>query len=145
MLPDSLKEILQNETDISKEAFSPPPRLPRSTADTTSPPFLASATVDTQDNALPYHWLELGEILLEAAPDDFQEPDQVKRLMRDLREVRLEKLRTGVKHLEGGHAFKMNGVGGMEVAEGRAFIAGVIDELRSVSCPYELYYDTDKT
>jgi GINS complex subunit 2 len=130
MQPDSLKVILQNETEISKEAFSPPPRLPRSTADPTSPPFLASATVDAQEDALPYHWLELGEILLEAAPDDFEEPDQVKRLLRDIREVRLEKLRAGVKVLDASGGVKMNGVGGMEVAEGRAFIGGVIDGLR---------------
>lgn len=81
-------------------------------------------------DALPYHWLELGEILLEATPDDFEEPDQVKHLMRDLREVRLAKLRNGVNVLDAGGGVKMNGVGGMEIAEGRAFISGVVDGLR---------------
>ena len=69
-------------------------------------------------------------MLLDAAPDDIQEPDSVRRLMRDLREVRMAKLRDGVKVLEGGREVKMNGVGGMEVAEGRAFIGGVVDGLR---------------
>jgi hypothetical protein len=54
----------------------------------------------------------------------------VRRLMRDLREVRMAKLRAGVDVLVAGGGFKMNGVGGMEVAEGRAFIGGVIDGLR---------------
>lgn len=54
----------------------------------------------------------------------------MRRLMRDLREVRMAKLRAGVDVLAAGGGFKMNGVGGMEVAEGRAFIGGVIDGLR---------------
>lgn len=68
--------------------------------------------------------------MLEAAPDDIIDPDQVRRLMRDMREVRLAKLRAGVDVLDAGGGVKMNGVGGMEVAECRAFIGGVIDGLR---------------
>lgn len=59
----------------------------------------------------------------------------MRRLMRDLREVRMAKLRAGVDVLEGGREVKMNGVGGMEIAEGRAFIFGVVDGLRSVFEP----------
>ena len=51
-------------------------------------------------------------------------------MMRDLREVRMAKLRAGVDVLVASGGFKMNGIGGMEVAEGRAFIGGVIDGLR---------------
>ncbi|KAK3046100.1 DNA replication protein psf2, partial [Coniosporium uncinatum] len=134
--PASLRAILDFETD-HPEAFSPPPRLPPSTSDTRSPPFLPSSTADAPPDALPYHWLELGELLLEAAPDDFQEPDQVRRLMRDLREVRMAKLRAGVNVLDAGGGVQMNGVGGMEVAEGRAFIGGVIDGLRKIGASRE--------
>lgn len=130
LLPTSLAAILEFEIEHSPEAFSPPPRLAARASDTTSPPFLPSCTADAPSNALPYHWLELGEILLEAAPDDFEEPDQVRRLMRDLQEVRMAKLRKGVAVLDAGGGVKMNGVGGMEVAEGRAFICQVIDGLR---------------
>lgn len=137
--PTSLAAILQFETEQSKDAFSPPPRLPPSAdgSNTTSPPFLPSSITDAAADALPYHWLELGEILLEAAPDDFEEPDQVRRLMRDLREVRMAKLRAGVDVLVAGGGFKMNGIGGMEVAEGRAFIGGVIDGLRKIGASRE--------
>lgn len=69
-------------------------------------------------------------MLLDAAADDIPEPDSVRRLMRDLREVRMAKLRAGVRVLDGGREVKMNGVGGMEIAEGRAFIVGVVDGLR---------------
>jgi GINS complex subunit 2 len=69
-------------------------------------------------------------MLLEAASDDFEDPDNVRKLLRGLREVRMAKLRSGVEVLDAGGGVKMNGVGGMEVGEGRAFVTGVIDGLR---------------
>lgn len=132
--PHSLNSILDLEK--SSPSFSPPPPLPPHT--TTSPPFLPSATADAPPDALPYHWLELGEMLLEAASDDIPEPDHVRRLMRDLREVRIAKMRAGVGVLEGGREVNMNGVGGMEVAEGRAFIGGVVDGLRKIGASKEM-------
>ena len=72
-------------------------------------------------------------MLLDAAPDDMLEPDNLKRLIRDIREVRMAKLREGFKVLEGGREVKMNGVGGMEVSEGRSFIGGLVDGLRWVT------------
>ncbi|KAF2101095.1 GINS complex, PSF2 component [Rhizodiscina lignyota] len=137
--PAALSAILEFETKHAKDVFSPPPKLPPSAdgSNMTSPPFLPSSTADAPPDALPYHWLELGEMLLNAAPDDFEEPDQVRRLMRDLREVRMAKLRAGVDVLDAGGGVKMNGVGGMEVAEGRAFIGGVIDGLRKIGASRE--------
>ena len=85
---------------------------------TTSPPFLPSATADAPPDALPYHWLEIGEMLLDAAADDVPEPDSVRRLMRDLREVRMAKMRAGVSVLEGGREVNMNGVGGYVYGRG---------------------------
>ncbi|KAF2759497.1 DNA replication complex GINS protein-like protein psf2 [Pseudovirgaria hyperparasitica] len=137
--PTSLTAILEFETEHSKEAFSPPPKLPplSDALHATSPPFLPSSTAEAPPDALPYHWLEMGEILLEAAPEDFEEPDHVRRLMRDLREVRMAKLRTGVEVLDAGGGVKMNGVGAMEIAEARAFIGGVIDGLRKIGASRE--------
>ncbi|MCJ1450964.1 DNA replication protein psf2 [Mycoblastus sanguinarius] len=132
--PPSLIAILEMEK--SSPSFSPPPSLPPHV--TTSPPFLPSATADAPPDALPYHWLELGEMLLEAASDDVAEPDNVRRLMRDLREVRMAKMRAGVGVLEGGREVNLNGVGGMEVAEGRAFIGGVVDGLRKIGASKEM-------
>ena len=77
-------------------------------------------------------------MLLEGASDDIPEPDNVRRLMRDLREVRMAKMRAGVGVLEGGREVNMNGVGGMEVAEGRAFIGGVVDGLRKIGASKEM-------
>ncbi len=77
-------------------------------------------------------------MLLEAASDDIGDADMVRRLMRDLREVRMAKMRTGVGVLEGGREVNLNGVGGMEVSEGRAFIGGVVDGLRVIGGSREM-------
>ncbi|KAF2672798.1 DNA replication complex GINS protein-like protein psf2 [Microthyrium microscopicum] len=137
---ESLSAILDHETERAPEDFSPPPKLPPIGDESSiiSPPFLPTSTADGQPNALPYHWMELGEILLEAASDDFEDVDQVRRLLRDLREARLAKLRSGIDALDSGGGKPMNGIGGMEVAEGRSFICGVIDSLRKIGAAKEM-------
>jgi GINS complex subunit 2 len=98
-----------------------------------STPFLKDThTSRAQANALPYHWLELSHLLLTHAADDIEDADTVRRLLRDLREVRMSKLRKGFRVLEGGAGLQINGVGGMEVAEVRGFVVGVVDGLRYV-------------
>lgn len=73
-------------------------------------------------------------MLLEAASDDLVDPDQVRRLLKDLREVRMAKMRSGVDVLDaaatGGGGVALTGVGAMEVGEERGFLAGVVDGLR---------------
>ena len=140
-----MSRILEFETDVrTAEVFSPSPALPSAANGGLpddaylsheslefSPPFLAnSSTTRAQGDALPYHWLELGHLLLTHASDDFDDPDTVRRLLRDLREVRMSKLRKGFKVLDAGAGVKMNGVGGMEIAEVRGFVGGVVDGLR---------------
>ena len=72
-------------------------------------------------------------MLLEAASDDLVDPDGVRRLLRDLREVRMAKMRAGIEVLSGeGEGVRLDGVGAMEVGESRGFITGVIDGLRKI-------------
>lgn len=143
-----LRQILDYETDDRmSEALSPPPDLPQQTRGVAleedpylshdslefSTPFLSnSSTTRAQMDALPHHWLELGHLLLTHASDDFDDPDTVRRLLRDLREVRMSKLRKGFKVLGPGGGVKLNGAGGMEIAEVRGFVGGVVDGLRRV-------------
>lgn len=49
----------------------------------------------------------------------------------------MAKIRGGVGVLEGGREVRMDGVGGMEVAEGRAFVGGVVDGLRMIGASME--------
>ncbi|KAM0711696.1 hypothetical protein Q7P35_001063 [Cladosporium inversicolor] len=148
--PASLETILDFETaETTAAVFSPSPILPPPTTTSANPedetPYLAHDTLElstpflkdthtarAQARALPYHWLELGHLLLTHASDDIEEADTVRRLLRDLREVRMSKLRKGFRVLEGGAGLQINGVGGMEVAEVRGFVGGVVDGLRKI-------------
>lgn len=75
-------------------------------------------------------------MLLDAASDDLVDPDQIRRLLKDLREVRMAKMRSGVDALDaaatGGGGVALTGVGAMELGEERGFLAGVVDNLRYV-------------
>ncbi|KAF7914571.1 uncharacterized protein EAF01_000977 [Botrytis porri] len=135
--PHSLDRILKMETD-NPESFTPPPPLDHSTSSTVSPPFLPSNTADSEPGYLPYHWIDMGEILLEAASDDIQDPDKVRELLRDLREVRMAKMRSSTLAVEGGGLTSLQGVGAMEVSEGRGFITGVMDGIRKLGASREV-------
>lgn len=78
-------------------------------------------------------------MLLSHASDDFEEPDTVRGLLRDLREVRMAKLRKGLRVLDAGAGVQMNGVGALEIAESRSFIAAVIDGLRYSPANHEKF------
>ncbi|KAK5171056.1 DNA replication protein psf2 [Saxophila tyrrhenica] len=145
---DGLSHIHDFETDTrTAEVFSPSQALPppagvrhgyedylSSDVIDFAPPFLAnSSTTGAQADALPYHWLEVGHLLLTHAADDFDDPEGVRRLLRDLREVRMSKLRKGFKVLDAGAGVKLNGVGGMEIAEVRGFVGGMVDGLRKIN------------
>ncbi|KAJ5112529.1 DNA replication complex GINS protein psf2 [Penicillium argentinense] len=166
--PDPLSLILEVESQHQdyKNAFSPPLPLPgqpsirdnglapkarpQYTPDGDryfpSPPFLpqntAQMTISSRDPpALPFHWVEIGNMLLEAASDDLVEADQVRRLLKDLREIRLSKMRAGVDALDaaavGGGGVALTGVGAMEVGEERGFLSGVVDNLRKIGASKE--------
>lgn len=103
-----------------------------------SPPFIESCTVAAAPNALPYHWFEFSEILLEAASDDIPDPDRVRQLLKDIREVRLAKTRKQVERLSGtGKGTRLDGIGAMEIAESRSFMTGVVDGLRKLDASRE--------
>lgn len=162
--PEPLSLILEVESQHQdyKNSFSPPPPLPGQPsirdygAEPTArpqytqdgqryypaPPFLpqntAHVTISSRDPpALPFHWVEVGNMLLDTASDDLVDPDQIRRLLKDLREVRMAKMRSGVDVLDaaatGGGGVALTGVGAMEVGEERGFLAGVVDGLRYVA------------
>jgi len=142
---ENLEFILDLETREFREEFSPAAPIPTlREADFSGKPFYASTpfarscTVDAHPTALPYHWFELSEILLDAASDDVGEPDRLRQLLRDIREVRLAKMRKGVEVLSGdGVGLKLDGVGAMEISESRGFITAVMDGLRKIDASRE--------
>ncbi|KAI1460267.1 hypothetical protein F4805DRAFT_388337 [Annulohypoxylon moriforme] len=155
--PESLKDIINHETNEDPEAFSPPPPpLMRSDGRggvkpygqssselkpgemVLSPPFLPSCTQEAPSGYLPYHWLELSETLLAHAADDIPSAPEVRVLLRDLQEVRAAKMRGSTVHLEGGGGIlNLRGVGAMELAESRGFVLGVVEGVRKLGASAE--------
>ncbi|KAJ5994015.1 DNA replication complex GINS protein psf2 [Penicillium sp. IBT 35674x] len=166
--PEPLSLILEVESQHQdyKHAFSPPPPLPgqpsmhepglepkarpQYTPDGeryfAAPPFLPHNTAQARTSsgevpALPFHWIEVGNMLLDAASDDLMDPDQIRRLLKDLREVRMSKMRSGVDVLDaaatGGGGVALTGVGAMELGEERGFLTGVVDNLRKIGASKE--------
>ena len=76
-------------------------------------------------------------MLLQSAEDDIPDAEVVRRLLRDLREVRAAKLRKGMDVLDGSRVAVLNGVGALEVVEQGPFIRGVVDGLRVVGASKE--------
>ncbi|KIV84769.1 hypothetical protein PV11_00527 [Exophiala sideris] len=145
LYPENLDEILDLETRHFQDSFSPRPQIP-STRQTdytgkpfyTSTPFVESCTANAAPTSLPYHWFEFSEMLLESASDDITEPDKVRQLLRDIREVRLAKMRKEVDLLSGdGEGTRLDGIGAMELSESRGFITGVMDGLRKLDASRE--------
>ncbi|KAI1775092.1 GINS complex, PSF2 component [Hypoxylon cercidicola] len=149
LLADSLKYIINHETNTDPEAFSPPPPPPTRSdgrggarpygrdAVLLSPPFLPSCTQAAPSGYLPYHWLELSETLLAHAADDVPNAAEVRALLRDLQEVRAAKMRGSTVHLEGGGVLSLRGVGAMELAESRGFVLGVVEGVRKLGASAE--------
>ncbi|EEH45097.1 uncharacterized protein PADG_01247 [Paracoccidioides brasiliensis Pb18] len=113
-----------------------------------SPPFLLQNTAEDRltspsvSPSLPYHWLELATMLLDVASDDLVDADQIRRLIRDLREVRMAKMRIQVEGLDatavgGGDGLQLTGVGAMEIGESRAFMSGVAEIFRQLGTSKE--------
>ncbi|RYP82027.1 hypothetical protein DL770_005710 [Monosporascus sp. CRB-9-2] len=143
--PASLQDIINHETKVDPEAFSPPPpppmrpdgrgglrpysyahtQPPNPHASTTtatsmtalSPPFLPSCTQAAPSGYLPYHWLELAEALLAHAADDVPSAAEVRALLRDLQEVRAAKLRAGTAQLDDGGGGGVVGLRGVGAME----------------------------
>ncbi|EFX05379.1 class 1 alpha-mannosidase [Grosmannia clavigera kw1407] len=179
--PSSLQELVRIETVGSSSSnnnnnnnnsggtedasmFAPPPPPPRRAdgrggahayGPTVSPPFLPSATADAPAGYLPYHWLELAEILLAHAPDDLPAPPgDVRGLLRDLAEARAAKVRqlavaaavasTGTSahlasssQLDSPPLVNLRGIGAMELAESRGLVTAVHNGVRRLGAAAE--------
>lgn len=143
---ENLEEILELETRHFQDSFSPHPLSTQPARHTdyagksfyASSPFVEACTATAAPTALPYHWFEVSETLLEAASEDIPDPDRVRQLLRDIREVRLAKMRKEVDHVSGdGEGTRLDGIGAMELAESRGFITGVMDGLRKLDASRE--------
>lgn len=88
----------------------------------------------------------MAELLLAHAGDDVaaaasSSPGEVRSLLRDLVEVRAAKLRSSTSAPDafsaGGGVVSLRGVGAVELAECRGFVAGVVDGVRKIGASVE--------
>lgn len=80
-------------------------------------------------------------MLLDACPDDLTSGDSggsqdLRVLLRGLREIRQTKARDGLRHLESTY-LQMNNLGLLEITELRGFAKGVVDNLRKIGASRE--------
>ena len=49
-----------------------------------------------QFSNLPFHYIEIAQLLLSDAKDDFESPDHVRNLLQDIENVRMDRIRSGI-------------------------------------------------
>ncbi|ORZ08548.1 putative DNA replication complex GINS protein PSF2, partial [Lobosporangium transversale] len=82
-------------------------------------------------STLPYHYMEIAQLLLENACDDIPSADAVRTLIKDLRETRQSKARQGVAAL-GSTYLQMDNIGLMEINEIRPFFTRAFHEIQKL-------------
>lgn len=82
-------------------------------------------------SALPSMWIQVSEIILDVASDDVPDAELVRRLLRDLREIRQAKARDGLEVLEE-KVLHMDNIGLGEVNEIRVLFSKSMDVMRKL-------------
>ncbi|KAI0321936.1 hypothetical protein OF83DRAFT_1167966 [Amylostereum chailletii] len=93
---------------------------------------LAHETGAPNFSELPLRFAEIAKVLLDVASDDIQNPDRVRSLLKDIREVRQAKIRDGLKEIDHSELTLIN-ICSMEVNEIRPFYTRAMDVLTQLS------------
>jgi GINS complex subunit 2 len=82
---------------------------------------------------LPSNWLELSKIFFDRAPDDVNdEIYKLKSLIQDLKEIRMIKVKKGLKLINESH-LQLDGLSLMEINEIRPFVVEVMAKLTKLN------------
>ncbi|KAG0750496.1 hypothetical protein G6F57_001860 [Rhizopus arrhizus] len=81
---------------------------------------------------LPFHYMELAQLLIETAPDDIPNVGQIRTLLKNLRETRQVKARMGLDVLDD-KWLGMNNLSLMEINEIRPFFSKAFEEMRRLN------------
>ncbi|KAI9492653.1 DNA replication complex GINS protein PSF2 [Zychaea mexicana] len=81
---------------------------------------------------LPFHYMEISMMLLESAPEDVPNSEQIRRYLKDLRETRQSKARAGLAVLDDRY-LGMNNLSLMEINEIRPFFSRAFLEMRKLN------------
>ncbi|KAI0089069.1 hypothetical protein BDY19DRAFT_889677 [Irpex rosettiformis] len=61
---------------------------------------LSRETSHPEFSEMPFRFAEIAKVLLDVASDDFQNPDKIRSLLKDIREARQAKSREGLSQLD---------------------------------------------
>ncbi|CDR41244.1 CYFA0S06e04764g1_1 [Cyberlindnera fabianii] len=82
---------------------------------------------------LPKNWLEIAKLFFENAPDDLtDEAHKLKSLVQDLKEIRLIKIKKGLKLLNESH-LQLDNLSLMEINEIRPFVVLAMSKLTKLN------------
>ncbi|CAO3649597.1 unnamed protein product [Mucor hiemalis] len=87
---------------------------------------------ENEFSTLPFHYMELAQMLLETASDDIVNAEQIRKILKDIRETRQAKSRVGVKVLDDTW-LGMNNLSIMEINEIRPFFSRAYNEIRKLN------------
>lgn len=85
---------------------------------------------------LPFHWLAISDLLLDAASDDFPDVAEIRQRLRDLREIRQQKAREGLGVIEG-TILHMDNIALGEINELRVLYSRTMDTMRHLESTKE--------
>lgn len=93
---------------------------------------------------LPYHYLEISTILLDCASDDIPYSDEIKILLKDIREIRKRKIKYGLKELNSNN-LNLDNLGLMEINEIRPYFSKAFNNIRKLEEVIPNYQDSQST
>ncbi|CAO3698256.1 unnamed protein product [Rhizopus stolonifer] len=98
--------------------------------------FLKQRQEEEETNAefskLPFHYMELAQLLIDTASDDIPNVSQIRGLLKNLRETRQTKARLGLDYLDDKY-LGMNNLSLMEVNEIRPFFTKAFESMRRLN------------
>ncbi|KAK9716829.1 DNA replication protein psf2 [Basidiobolus ranarum] len=93
---------------------------------------------------LPYRYMEIAHLILESASEDVPRSENIRKLLKDLREVRQSKARDGLTALNPDY-LQMDNLALMEINEIRPFFGRAFDELRKLTPVEDPYTNTSQS
>jgi len=84
---------------------------------------------------IPYHYIEISNILLKHASDDIPNAERIRTLIADIIDVRACKIRSGLQNIESGinSAIKLNNISAMELNSIRTFTLKALNDFQTLS------------
>ncbi|TFY79325.1 hypothetical protein EWM64_g4687 [Hericium alpestre] len=104
---------------------------------------LALETSKAEFSQLPFRFAEVAKIILDIAPDDVENPDKIRYLLKDIRQARQAKSREGLQMIDHNELSLAN-LCSMEINEIRPFFVramGVLTHITREAAPAEPQFD----